>query len=134
MLLALCCTTAIQRIVALSVPCRVTGSGVRQVAERHTWPNIALIHSQCQLEIVLDDCVRCLAHEARGPMVCESKQTHAQVVDGAAAGVARAAAGRQSLLLKQRHTHMDLSAFFGTATVCMHATPREKVAVRKPST
>jgi hypothetical protein len=85
-----------------------------QVAERHTWPNIALIHSQCQLEIVLDDCVRSLALEARHAMLLEDK-THER------ADASRAAEGRQSMLstLKQRHTHMDLSAFFGTATVCL---------------
>ncbi|KAJ1491194.1 hypothetical protein T484DRAFT_1775401 [Baffinella frigidus] len=36
-----------------------------RVAERHTWPNIAHVRSQTQLEQVLDQCVRTLAQEAQ---------------------------------------------------------------------
>eukprot|EP00292_Cryptomonas_paramecium_P004922 CAMPEP_0113701832 /NCGR_PEP_ID=MMETSP0038_2-20120614/24813_1 /TAXON_ID=2898 /ORGANISM="Cryptomonas paramecium" /LENGTH=513 /DNA_ID=CAMNT_0000625807 /DNA_START=203 /DNA_END=1741 /DNA_ORIENTATION=- /assembly_acc=CAM_ASM_000170 len=34
--------------------------------ERHTWPNVGIIRSQCEAEIVLDQCVRRLAARAQG--------------------------------------------------------------------
>ena len=40
-----------------------------KVAERRTWPNLELIRSQCQVEMVLDDCVKYLAFRAHSRMV-----------------------------------------------------------------
>ena len=40
-----------------------------KVAERRTWPNLEHIRSQCQVEMVLDDCVKHLAFRAQARMV-----------------------------------------------------------------
>eukprot|EP00283_Hemiselmis_rufescens_P004916 CAMPEP_0173430848 /NCGR_PEP_ID=MMETSP1357-20121228/9163_1 /TAXON_ID=77926 /ORGANISM="Hemiselmis rufescens, Strain PCC563" /LENGTH=590 /DNA_ID=CAMNT_0014395255 /DNA_START=1 /DNA_END=1773 /DNA_ORIENTATION=+ len=70
-----------------------------RVGEKRTWPSIALIRSQCELEIVLDQCVRKLAAEAQ---------------QQAAAG---APALERSPRRRARHTHLDLNNFFGTSSV-----------------
>jgi len=81
-----------------------------RVGESRTWPSIALIRSQCELEIVLDQCVRKLASEAQEKLnerIALQKMglAHGGVVLG---GLQQAA---------RRHTHLDLNNFFGTASV-----------------
>jgi hypothetical protein len=76
-----------------------------RVGERRTWPSIALIRSQCELEIVLDQCVRKLASEAQETAMKNR--------------VARSTIAGPSLIksTKRRHTHLDLNNFFGTSIV-----------------
>mmetsp|Transcript_28388 Transcript_28388/g.66348 ORF Transcript_28388/g.66348 Transcript_28388/m.66348 type:complete len:683 (+) Transcript_28388:196-2244(+) len=70
-----------------------------RIGEKRTWPSIALIRSQCELEIVLDQCVRKLAAEAQR-----------QAAMGAPV---ETSPGRR----RARHTHLDLNNFFGTSSV-----------------
>jgi hypothetical protein len=71
-----------------------------KTGEKRTWPSISLIRSQCELEIVLDQCVRKLAAEAQ-------QQPHP-------VGKSTSVPTRRE---PRRHTHLDLNNFFGTASV-----------------
>lgn len=78
-----------------------------KMSEKRTWPSIALIRSQCELEIVLDQCVRKLAAEAQ--------QQPQPLLKGVSAGPGRKESSR-------RHTHLDLNNFFGTSAVLQGGT------------
>lgn len=85
----------------ISNPTNESLSEFVRTGEKRTWPSISLIRSQCELEIVLDQCVRKLAAEAQ-------QQPH-PVGKGPPTSTAR----REP----RRHTHLDLNNFFGTAAV-----------------
>lgn len=98
------------------------------VAERRTWPNLEHIRSQCQVEMVLDDCVRYLAHRAQSQMMTAFAWRPSRAADpcrddeSATADVSLDRSGKQEgdlsraspLIGRPRHTHLDLCQFFSS--------------------
>lgn len=94
-----------------------------RVGEKRTWPSIALIRSQCELEIVLDQCVRKLAVEAQQAVTRKSAE------HGLHSGIAHGGAlegGMKKTPRRCRHTHLDLNNFFGTSSVLHGAGGRDE--------
>lgn len=94
-----------------------------RVGEKRTWPSIALIRSQCELEIVLDQCVRKLAVEAQHAVTRKSTE------HGLHSGIAHGSTlegGMKETPRRCRHTHLDLNNFFGTSSVLHGAGGRDE--------
>ena len=120
-----------------------------KVAERRTWPNLEHIRSQCQVEMVLDDCVRYLAHRAQSRMMASislrSPQAHDRCLQQSLVAHGRLAAdgkppGGSSHsspmgIGRPRHTHLDLCQFFSSPAPGDHTggeAEEEEAAERAP--
>ena len=117
-----------------------------KVAERRTWPNLEHIRSQCQVEMVLDDCVRYLAHRAQSRMMASISlrppQAHDRCEQQSLVAHRRLAADGKPPggsihssplgIGRPRHTHLDLCQFFSPGDHTGGEVEEEEAAERAP--
>mmetsp|Transcript_71757 Transcript_71757/g.116326 ORF Transcript_71757/g.116326 Transcript_71757/m.116326 type:complete len:723 (+) Transcript_71757:229-2397(+) len=88
-----------------------------RMGERRTWPRISQVRGQCEVEMVLDQCVRHLAAQIQRKAQRHANRCNTKVFT--------------PHFRQQRHTHLDLNQFFSPNLALSSATPLATEARRE---